>query len=230
VTGALLHVNELFDSLQGEGASVGAPCTFLRLAGCNLSCTWCDTPYTWDWVHHDKHTEVHSRPVADLAAELSAPQGGRLVVTGGEPLLQAPALEALFAQLPVELAIEVETNGTLAPSPTLVERVTQWNVSPKLGSAGQAPELAWKHDVLRGFAANTRAWLKLVVAPGAADEAARAVEALGWPRERVIFMPEARTREELRERSPALAEAARDARVRFGTRLHLELWGSRRGV
>src|SRR5450432_3522794 len=96
---AELKVSEIFESLQGEGASVGAPCVFVRLAQCNLHCAWCDTKYTWDFVRYRYEDEVREQSVAEVAQLVNDTTSRRLVLTGGEPLLQQRALKELFARV-----------------------------------------------------------------------------------------------------------------------------------
>jgi 7-carboxy-7-deazaguanine synthase len=226
-----LKVSEIFDSLQGEGASTGAPATFLRLALCNLSCRFCDTAYTWDFSRFRYEDEVTLLSLDVLVERLSAACGRRLIVTGGEPLVQWKALEQLFERLPRDLTIEIETNGTLAPSARLLERVDQWNVSPKLENSGETPENRLNERALTTLRESGRAFLKLVVSSEAdADEAVRLAARLAWPVDRVFFMPLAATREELSARSGLVAREALSRGVRFSSRLHVELWGGRRGV
>ena len=226
-----LRVSEIFESIQGEGASAGAPSVFLRLANCNLRCSWCDTRYTWDWEAYDYDKEVRRLAVDAVAERLATSNPAHVVVTGGEPLLQQTALATLFASLPPGRHVEIETNGTLAPSPELHARVNQWNVSPKLENSGEAVERRLQTAALRALLATERAWLKLVVeSPGDMLEAAALIDALGWPRERVLLMPQASTREALAERTPVVLRLAREHRVGTSPRLHVERWGGRRGV
>jgi organic radical activating enzyme len=226
-----LRISEIFDSIQGEGASAGAPSVFLRLATCNLRCTWCDTKYTWDWSAHRYEDEVRAEDVEIVAARLAAAAERRLVITGGEPLLQDRALVALLASLPAALPVEVETNGTIVPSSPLLARVNQWNVSPKLGNSGEPRERRIVRGALEALRDSERAWLKLVVAtPADADEAEALVESLSFPRDRVLLMPQAATRADLAERAPLVALWAKDKRVGVSPRLHVERWDGRRGV
>ncbi|MFT6627957.1 MAG: 7-carboxy-7-deazaguanine synthase, partial [Flavobacteriales bacterium] len=67
-----LLISEIFRTVQGEGPSTGVVSTFLRLAHCNLRCTWCDTPFTWDWTRHDVRVEVHEHSVADVCSKVRA--------------------------------------------------------------------------------------------------------------------------------------------------------------
>jgi organic radical activating enzyme len=224
-----LSVSEIFDSVQGEGATADFPCTFLRLAGCNLRCTWCDTAYTWDWRRYDRASEVHRMDLPAIATRLST--APRVVITGGEPLLQQQQLEGLMELLPAQLPIEVETNGTLAPTANLLTRVNQWNVSPKLANSGEPAERAIVRPALRALRDTGRAWLKLVVADASdADEAMELMRRLQWPSQRVMLMPLASTRSELARRLPIVRGLCSERDVRLSPRLHVERWDDRRGV
>src|SRR5947208_3253141 len=114
-----LRISEIFESIQGEGASAGTPSIFVRLATCNLRCTWCDTRYTWDWAAYHYDEEVRRIDVQSIILRLAASTASNVVITGGEPLLQQPALVELVSALPPERHVEVETNGTLSPVPEL---------------------------------------------------------------------------------------------------------------
>jgi 7-carboxy-7-deazaguanine synthase len=229
--GAALLVSEIFESVQGEGPSAGEAAIFLRLARCNLHCRYCDTRYTWDFERYRYADEVHERDLADVAAELTKGTSGRLIVTGGEPLLQQRALGSLLALLPPTWFVEVETNGTLSPDPALAERVDQWNVSPKLSNGGDPESLRIRPAALAALLATERATLKLVV--GSASDVAEAealVAGTGWPRERVMLMPEAANRAELAARTGFVKEAAIVRGFRYSPRLHVERWDGARGV
>src|SRR5674476_1071534 len=107
----VMQVSEVFGpTIQGEGRNTGQLASFLRLAGCNLACSWCDSPYTWDWSRFDRHAEVSHVTVGEVAERLDS-MPGRIVVTGGEPLIQAHAIASLMDVLPHRL-FDLETNGT----------------------------------------------------------------------------------------------------------------------
>lgn len=222
---------EIFASIQGEGASLGVPSTFVRLAICNLRCAWCDTAYTWDWTRFERSEQVlESTPGAALdAALVLAPRN--LVITGGEPLVQRRALGDLAKAAGERgFRVEVETNGTIAPG-ELAPLVDQWNVSPKLRSSGNEGLVRIRRAVLGEFAAQPRAFFKFVVRePGDLAEVEEVVGLAGARADQVILMPEGRTRAELEARSPWIAEACVVRGWRFSTRLHILLWGDRRGV
>jgi 7-carboxy-7-deazaguanine synthase len=227
----VLRLSEVFDSLQGEGVNAGKPCRFVRLALCNLHCHYCDTKYTWDFERFDYDTEVREVTTEWLADQIASAPARHVVVTGGEPLLQQRALVNALAAVPADVFIEVETNGTRVPSLTLLERVNQWNVSPKLSSAGDTEALRIKPEALLALRDTGRAYLKLVVqSERDRDEAEALRERFGYAKSRTLFMPEAATPEELAERSPAVAAWSQALAVRFGSRLHISLWGGRRGT
>ncbi len=216
---ALDNQPEIFYSLQGEGARAGSPCVFLRLAGCNLHCRWCDTKYSW-------HPGLPCT-AADLAARICGFGCPALVITGGEPLLQQDELRSLLQLLPADMHIEIETNGTLLPHAELLLRVDQWNISPKLAHAGNAACPTLCADVLAAFAALPHAWFKFVV-ESEADWAD--IAALQLPRHRIILMPRAATRAALEAARPAVAEMCLRHQVRLGDRMHLVLWDTKKGV
>ena len=222
---------EIFASIQGEGASLGQPSTFVRLAVCNLRCSWCDTAYTWDWSKFTRAEQVMSLPVDAVVGAVTTLAPRRVVITGGEPLLQRRQLLP-FATMLKERGywLEVETNGTVLPA-GLETVIDQFNVSPKLLHSGNEGLARLRPGPLRWFAKDPRAFFKFVVQAGsdlAEVEALRDDYAL--PPERVILMPEGRTAEELRERSPWLAEVCAERGYRFSTRLHILIWGDKRGV
>jgi 7-carboxy-7-deazaguanine synthase len=227
---ATLVVSEVFGpTLQGEGPSAGQAAAFVRLGRCNLACTWCDTPYTWDWERHDPAEELTTMPVTDVVARLEAMGVRLLVVTGGEPLLQQrhlpPLLEAAKAR---GWAVEVETAGTLAPS-AAVDLVDRFNVSPKLANSGMAVERRYKPDVLRVFQASGRAVFKFVVTgPAELDEVEAMVADCGL--DPVWVMPEGTDAATLLDRMQALAPHVVARRWNLTPRLHVLLWGDRRGT
>ncbi len=102
---ATVTVNEIFTSIQGESTRAGLPCTFVRLTGCNLRCTYCDTSYAFH--------EGHPRSVEEIAAEVER-RGVRFVtVTGGEPLLQEGVGPLVRTLIERGFQVQVETSGTL---------------------------------------------------------------------------------------------------------------------
>jgi 7-carboxy-7-deazaguanine synthase len=225
-----LRLSELFTSVQGEGFSAGAPAAFVRLAHCNLRCQWCDTPYSWNFERFDYRKEVFRATVDEVREHVVRSGTGRVVLTGGEPLLQQPALESLASELPESIVIEVETNATLMPSDALLGRVDQWNVSPKLAGSGEPEARRLRLDVLTCLRNTGRAWLKLVVAP--VDDGAEIENLVGasaWPSDRVLLMPEASRLQDLEARAPKVKALADRLGYRVSDRLHIREFDGARG-
>ena len=231
---------EIFASLQGEGPSTGKPCAFVRLSRCNLACTWCDTAYTWrfegdnrphrDGIAYQRAANQVTLTEEDVAARIAALGKPRLVVTGGEPLLQAPALARMLALLP-RMAIEIETNGTVAPPPALDALVHQYNVSPKLAHSGNAADLALLPERLAHWAQEPRAALKFVVAgPADVEEVLNLAATHAIPRERVWLMAEGTDAATLAARERWLAPLCLEHNLTLSRRLHIELYGDTRGT
>ena len=235
---------EIFASLQGEGPSIGRPSVFVRLSRCNLACTWCDTAYTWrfagdnrphrDGVSFERTANQVTLDEAEVATRIMALGQSRLVITGGEPLLQGPALARMVAALKAAqpaLHIEIETNGTIAPHPALDGLVDQYNVSPKLAHSGNPADLALIPERLTAWAADPRAYFKFVVAEQSdLAEITTLQQRYAIPPERLYVMPEGTDSATLRTRSRWLAEAAQSAGWRFTDRLHIHLYGDTRGT
>ncbi len=224
---------EIFASLQGEGPSAGRPSSFVRLSRCNLACVWCDTAYTWRFTGpdaFDRKANQLTLSEAETADRILALGQDRLVVTGGEPLLQAPALARLLALLPA-MHVEIETNGTVAPPSALDRQVHQYNVSPKLAHSGNLAALALVPARLAAYAAEPRAFFKFVVAePADLAEVLALRDVCSIPSERLFVMPEGTDSATLRDRSRWLAAAAMDHGFRFSDRLHIHLYGDTRGT
>jgi 7-carboxy-7-deazaguanine synthase len=235
---------EIFASLQGEGPSVGKPSVFVRLSRCNLACAWCDTAYTWRFTgdnrpHRDEHAfERAANQVtleeADVADRIVALGGSRLVVTGGEPLLQGPALARMLVLLRNRVPamhVEVETNGTVAPTPALDALIDQYNVSPKLKHSGNAADLAQIPERLAAWAREPRAWFKFVLAaPEDLAEVLDLQQEYGIAPPHVYLMPEGRDSATIRSRLPWLAEICSKNAFNLTDRLHIHLYGDSRGT
>jgi organic radical activating enzyme len=218
-----MRVAEVFVSVQGEGPSLGRPAVFLRLSGCNLSCTWCDTKYAW-YGGEELSVDAVAERVLDLLRRYRGVD--LLVVTGGEPLLQSEELAELLARLRMEvphLEVEVETNGTVDPR-AVIDYVDRLIVSPKLSNSGLPEEVRRVSEgvieVVR--TRRDRVYVKVVVeGPGDSEELLRLVEELGVDRDRIYLMPQASTLEELRRKLPAVVEMAIEYGFRVSDRLQI---------
>ncbi|MBA3311987.1 MAG: 7-carboxy-7-deazaguanine synthase QueE [Planctomycetota bacterium] len=231
-----MRFSELFHSIQGEGGLAGTPSVFVRTSGCNLRCWFCDTPYTsWE----PEKTRI---ALQDLLEQVLATDCEHVVVTGGEPMLQpavVPLTESLRA---VGKHITIETAGTIF-RPVAADLIS---LSPKLSNSTptdahrpQGSRYAARHDRLRDNAevvhsltVNYDYQIKFVV--DHERDLAEIDDYLSrYPlldHDKVYLMPQARTANELAEKTPWLTAAAEARGVRISPRLHVEWWGDQRGV
>jgi 7-carboxy-7-deazaguanine synthase len=228
-----VKIAEIFYSIQGEGTLVGVPSVFIRTSGCNLRCTWCDTPYT-SW-----QPEGRDQPVEQIAqVARSFPGAAHAVVTGGEPMI-APGIVPLTELLRQSgLHITIETAGTVY----LPVACDLMSISPKLSNstpherdegrwARQHDRLRYQPDVLQRLMREYPYQLKFVVQDERdMREVEEMVGALSAVRQQVVLMPEGTSRELIRERGLWLAEVCKITGFRYSPRLHVDLWGDKRGV
>jgi len=223
-----LKIAELFYSLQGEGMLIGVPSVFIRTSGCNLRCSWCDTPYT-SW--QPEGAELSLDRILD---EVKAHPARHVVVTGGEPMI-APEIIPLTERLNrLGLHVTIETAGTVF-QPVSCDLMS---ISPKLSNSTPTGSFAAQHErlriqpaMLRDLMTRYEYQLKFVIAkPEDVEELRALVATLSADPQRVVLMPEGTDRDVLRERSVWLAEVAKTEGFRFTPRLHVELWGNQRGV
>ena len=248
-----LPVSEVFSTIQGEGRLTGHPSTFVRLLGCNLSCSWCDTPYTWRDDELAKSPPVHmelSHLTSIIARNvpLSGPKTQNLVMTGGEPLLHRKTLQTwlpvILDKIPELGSVEFETNGTaggpLSFSDALEREMPliRYNVSLKLPSSGN-DKLVSKQALLK----HIESWqdngsvpenvlFKFVITDAETD--IKLIDELVFdskiPVQNVALMPQGKTRA---EQLAALEEVASLAIYRgyiVSARVHTLIWGDKRGV
>jgi 7-carboxy-7-deazaguanine synthase len=225
-----MRIAELFASIQGEGLLAGVPSLFVRFSGCNLRCRWCDTPYTsWQPEGVDWTLDGIMEWVRGYA------QYRHAVLTGGEPMI-FPEVVPLSKELKkAGLHVTIETAGTVF-QPVACDLMS---ISPKLANS-TPDDLLWRPrheerrlqpEVLRRLTAEFDSQVKFVVQ--APDDIAeiQAIQALcGAPDEKILLMPEGVDAPTLEQRSAWLVEVCKQHGYRFTPRLHILLYGQRRGV
>jgi len=227
-----MKVAEIFYSIQGEGTLAGVPSAFVRTSGCNLRCEWCDTPYT-SWT-----PEGHDTTIAEIIDLVERFSPTHVVVTGGEPMIAPEIVELTHALKELGAHITMETAGTVF-KPVVCDLMS---VSPKLANstpheresgkwAAQHDHLRYQPETLRKLAADFEHQFKFVVAsPEDVAEIEVILSETGVRRERVLLMAEGTSPEVIRERSIWIAEMCKREHFRYSPRLHIDLWGNRRGV
>jgi 7-carboxy-7-deazaguanine synthase len=223
-----VKISEIFYSIQGEGGLVGMPSIFVRTSGCNLRCRWCDTPYT-SW-----NPEGEELSVNQILERVRAYPASFAVVTGGEPMI-APGVGELTQRMRrAGLHITIETAGTVFTEVAC----DLLSISPKLANSTPEGVFATQHERLRiqpetltRLMAAHEYQLKFVVAsPTDIDEIRSLVKTLGAPRRNVILMPEGVDPATIHARSEWISELCKSEGYRFSPRLHVDLYGNRRGV
>ena len=226
-----MKYSEIFRSIQGEGVLVGTPSVFFRTSYCNLRCSWCDTPYT-SWQPENRDITV------DEAIQKITAFGTRhVVVTGGEPFIQAKEIMELCDRLTdAGHHTTIETNATVF-APVRADLIS---MSPKLANSNPAKRersFAWHEskriavNVIARFLKSHTCQVKFVVDhPEDMIEIDALVELVPIPRETVVLMPQGRTADEVRKTTEWLADIAIATGYRLSPRVQVELWGTRRGV
>lgn len=225
----ILRVSEMFYSLQGEGRTIGVPSVFLRLQGCTLKCSFCDTIEVWQkgkaYVLEDLIREFDAR---NFTSKLSS--GAHLILTGGSPLLQQKALVSFLDKVPC-CHVELETEGVIQVPNDLRARIGHCNVSPKLSNSGMKPSRRLNIDVLKDHVCYGEDIFKFPVSQGSdLGEIQHIATEAGIPPFRTYLMPICDTRKTHDEVGPIVAEWAKNLGYNYSPRLHLQLWDKATGV
>lgn len=231
-----MRVTEIFHSLQGEGVLSGTPSVFVRLAGCPLRCRWCDTRYAWDFSAGEDHT------LSDLVEKVTRHSCDHVVLTGGEPMVgpdlapRSGLMELTHSLRAGGMHVTIETAGGLFVPDLACDLMS---ISPKLSNSisAEPPAVSGMSegadlDALRALIGAYRCQLKFVIET--ADDIGEIRDLIDRlppvPTDRILLMPQARTVEELQVKGQIVAELCKLTGYRFGHRLHVLLWGNRRGV
>jgi 7-carboxy-7-deazaguanine synthase len=211
---------------------VGVPSVFLRLSGCNLRCKWCDTPYaSWE-------PEGDDIMLGGVLADVRSRWSTHVVVTGGEPMIvpMMPLLTRRFKEL--DMHVTIETAGTVYQPVTC----DLMSISPKLANstphrreggkwAAQHDRLRYQPEVLKKLMGEYEYQLKFVVtSEDDLKEIETIVEETGAERSRVMLMAEGTSAEAIYERAGWIVEVCKRERFRYSPRLHIDIWGDKRGV
>lgn len=232
-----LAISEVFGpTFQGEAKFVGQRCAFLRLGACNLDCSWCDTPYTWDNTRFDLKKEIKTIEIDKILKKILGMQVGIVVISGGEPLLQQKKTgwADLLSKFKDELIdVHIETNGTITPNLVSLQRIAHFSVSPKLTSAKVSVEKKRFNDeameVFKRLAREGKALFKFVCHDeNDLIEVLGIEQAYGLSKEDIWIMPEGVNKTTIQKRLESLADLVLDYGYHFTPRLHTLIWGAER--
>jgi 7-carboxy-7-deazaguanine synthase len=208
-------INEIFLSVQGEGLYTGVPSVFVRVAGCNLNCPWCDSAYA---KSDESGTEISNSSLLEKIRDYNVEH---VVITGGEPTIYAEELKILCDKLnSFGKKITIETNSTIYVdcNPHLL------SLSPKLYQG-------WDEEILKkNLSKNCDIQIKIVVdSIEEAVDALKRIEKFNIEKEKIFLMPNAITRDKHIRGAAWLVPFCCKNNVRFGGRLQTLLWNSERG-
>ena len=228
-----MQLAEIFYSVQGEGRLIGVPSVFIRTSGCNLRCVWCDTPYT-SWL-----PEGSKWSVGQILGEVAKYPASHIVVTGGEPFLAveieelSARMKALGAHITIETAATLfkpVTCDLLSMSPKLANSTPWRRARGKFGKMHEKTRLNFK--VMQQFIDRYDYQLKFVV--NQRKDFDEIEDVLGRlknvDRSRVLIMGQGRTRKELCDKAKWIIESCKAYGFGYTPRLHIELFGNRRGT
>lgn len=239
-----LSISEVFYSIQGEGPTTGYPAVFVRLGGCNLMCggegtqrdgklhnsaTWrCDTIEVWM-----KSKSKAFKDILPIDCQIAIKNGANIVITGGEPLMQQinviNFIKYVRSELNKDCYFEIETNGTIAPIPEIVQLVNQWNCSPKLANSGMPILKTYNTNAIEKLNRLNTAF-KFVVTTD-----------IDWleitkfyfdiiDHKKIWLMPSGSSQDQLVKSKEIVAEIAKNNYIKFTNRLHIEIWNKKTGV
>lgn len=225
-----VFVTETYHSLQGEGPFTGRFSFFVRLSGCNLHCDWCDSRFSWD-----RQSPSWEQPSAIDPMSLADARGNAetVIVTGGEPLLQQAALEPLVRHWCRQgVTVQFETAGTIEPSIGIADAF--FVVSPKLANSKMPFSMRIRPKPLRELA-RLGAHFKFVICDAETDmpqvlDVLRIAFDGAVAMDRVWLMAEGTNAEVLRAKEPAVAKLALEYGCNFSPRLHVHIFGNKRGT
>ncbi len=228
-----MQISEIFYSIQGEGRFMGLPSVFIRTSGCNLRCVWCDTPYT-SWKPEGRDSTID-----EIVRETAKYPSRFIVITGGEPLL-APEIERLtWALKQTGVHITIETAATIF-KPVSCDLLS---MSPKLANSTpwkkHKGRFAKMHEsrrldfgVIGEFLDRYDCQIKFVVEQPADFDELRAVLAKlkKVDTSRVLIMAQGTTPREVRVKAQWILELCKKFGYGYTPRLHIDLYGNRRGT
>ncbi len=239
-----LSISEVFYSIQGEGPTTGYPAVFVRLGGCNLMCggegtqhdqqlhngaTWrCDTIEVW--------MKSRAKEFKDILLEdciEAIKNGANLIITGGEPLMQQTNITEFIkyvrSNYNKNCYVEIETNGTIAPTPEIAQLVNQWNCSPKLANSGMPNIKTYNTNAIEKLNRLNTAFKFVLTTDMDWEEVKKFYLDIVNPN-KVWLMPSGSSQEELVKSKEAVAEIAKNNYIKFTNRLHIEIWNKKTGV
>jgi organic radical activating enzyme len=214
-----LPVVELFESIQGEARFAGVPSVFIRTAGCNLQCSWCDSKFSWFPAAKVNHVLL-----TELKELLSIYDDKHIVITGGEPLIYQKFFGKLIKDTHGRYEFEFETNGTIKPTC----KTAYYSVSPKLKSSGNKNSI--KINVLKEFLKFNSIFKFVIADEKDWEEMEDIIRQADIPANRVWIMVEGVRNYKIKKGAKKLMPKILENGYNYSPRLQIAIWGKRRAV
>ena len=197
----------------------------------NLLVHNCDTPYAVFPEDPRYFSEPKKELITEIKTIIEKYPCKRLVITGGEPLLQKKALDNFLALFSNDWIFEIETNGTQLPTDYMIKRGVQFNISPKLENSHNLKAVRYKPEILKHFNALSNAWFKFVVIDGRdLEEIKDIISTCGLSNDKILLMPEGTDSKSIAKHGRAIADIAKTLGWTLLPRLQITLWGAKRAV
>lgn len=215
-------------TIQGEGKLAGVASLFVRLQGCNMRCKWCDTKHTWSRDGREGRTAEVEEVVETVLGNIGKMR--HVVITGGEPYLQARAVEEMVDRLhEAGLHVTIETNGSIADR-ALTEKVDLLSISPKMSNSGATEDAIERTArTVKETLGQARGDVQLKFVVGGAEDEEEIKQHYGECDD-ILVMPMGTSIEELRRNGMECVRMAVENGWRYTPRLHIDVFGNREGI
>lgn len=230
-----MNIAEIFYSIQSEGKYTGVPSIFIRTSGCNLRCDFCDSKYA-SWKPERNKMEIPQIIDEISKCPLSC---NNVVITGGEPYLQADLPDLIKKLREMGYIITIETNGIRYYEIRHLKEKDLISWSPKLANSYPKDKIYRKlhqeaisnnkYNLVMSTLSDLQ--VKFVVSNEQdLTEIDNFIEEHAIPSRYIWLMPEAKTRKEMKKKQKWIVEACKRRGCNYCHRLHIEIWGDKRGV
>ena len=210
-----MKVCEEFISIQGEGITTGKPSYFLRLFGCNLRCSFCDSKFSFEKSFYNIDPFDFVKSFQDITRN----KLHNIVITGGEPLLQQDNIIELIKLLPKNINIEIETNGTIEQK--IESPNCSFNISPKLQFSNKV------------YIDHAKSFIVKFVDDNSEEYRQKILEFCyhnSIPNNKVYIMPEGQNIEQMKKHQMSTVEFCINHEFNYCHRVHVSLWNGKKGV
>lgn len=213
-------------AIQGEGKNTGKPLIIVRLSGCNLRCGWCDSKYTWE--NKNSNLNFETDEFVKYLNQFNTKKITHILFTGGEPTLQKESLMSILQKIKNQYTFEIETNGTLNVTKEFIALFELYNVSLKLKNSANK---CLNEKLIKLLVKQKNVIFKFVIASSKdLTEITEIQKKYQIKAEKIYLMPEGTTARKIQTNSKMIIPYCLDFGYNFTTRLHILVYGNKKGV